>query len=80
MGRIIGWALALGIIGLAVGYLLFGRIGGEYVAIDTLLRSPENVFAQIGRKITGLSEARQNILISGGAGAVIGAVFGAIRR
>jgi hypothetical protein len=80
MGRIISLAILLGIVGLGVGYLIFGRVGGEFIPIEALLQSPDNIIAQLGDKITGVSEARQNILISGGVGLGLGVLAGAVRR
>lgn len=80
MGKIIGSALIVGVIGLGIGYLIFGRIGGEFIPVEALLNPPENILAELGQKITGVAEARQNILISGGVGAAVGAILGAVRR
>ncbi|NBC29616.1 MAG: hypothetical protein GVY29_06450 [Spirochaetes bacterium] len=81
MGRIITAAVVVGIVGLGVGYLIFGRIGGEFVAIDQLFRLPgdgiEGALQKIGEDITGIRQARQNILISGAVGLAVGAVIGA---
>ena len=81
MGRIITAAVVVGIVGLGVGYLIFGRIGGEFVAIDQLFRLPGDgiggALREIGQTVTGIKEARQNILISGAVGLAVGAVIGA---
>ena len=68
------------IIGLILGYLIFGRIGGEYVSLKTVFSQSDNAIESIGRNLTGLKQMKQNILISGGAGGVLGLVLSLIRR
>jgi hypothetical protein len=78
--RIIGFALILGVIGLVVGYLIFGRVAGEFIQISTLLQTPDNFLSSAVQNLAGINEARQNILISGAVGAGVGVVAGVIRR
>jgi hypothetical protein len=80
LGRILVSTIGLGLVGLVIGYLIFGRIGGEFIALETLLKTPQNILGELGQKITGVADARQNILISGGVGAALGLVLGAVRR
>lgn len=80
MQRIIGFALILGVIGLVVGYLIFGRVAGEFIQISTLLQTPDNFLSSAVQNLAGINEARQNILISGAVGAGVGVVAGVIRR
>ncbi|MBN1769552.1 MAG: hypothetical protein JXR50_10115 [Prolixibacteraceae bacterium] len=68
------------VIGLVLGYLIFGRISGEYVNISAIFSQSENVLESIGRNIAGLEQMRQNILISGGVGAVLGLILFLFRR
>ena len=63
-----------GIIGLVAGYLIFGKIGDNYVAISTLITGSENFLQRAARKITGIEEMRKNILLTGAGGAAIGLV------
>ncbi len=83
MGRIIVSAVLVGILGLGVGYLIFGRIAGEFIPIDQLFRLPgegiEGALRELGQTITGIKEARQNILISGAVGLAVGAIVGVLR-
>ena len=74
--------LILGAIaGLVVGYFLFASIAGEYVSVGRLLRPSGNVLDQVANSVIGVEQMRLRILISGGIGAVVGAVAGtAIRR
>ena len=79
MGKILSNALLLGIIGLVVGYFLFGKVGNSYIGLKTLLMPSDSLLSQIGNTLRGVETIRQNILLSGGAGAVVGAVTGALR-
>ena len=77
-GRIILWAVIIGVVGLGVGYLIFGRVGGEYLSIGQLLRAPQNLLEDLAESITGIQHARRNVLISGAVGAAVGLVVGAL--
>jgi len=68
------------IIGLILGYLIFGRIGGEYVSLKTVFSQSDNALETIGRNLAGLKQMKQNILISGGGGGVVGLILSLIRR
>lgn len=80
MKRSIIFILVFLIIGVVLGYLVFGRIAGEYVSLDVIFSSSENVLESIGRNISGIEEMKQNILISGGAGGVLGLILSLIGR
>ncbi|MDF1571076.1 MAG: hypothetical protein P1P82_05605 [Bacteroidales bacterium] len=80
MKRIIIYTVVLAVIGLILGYLIFGRISGEYIEIRAIFTSSDNVLESIGRSITGLKEIKQNILISGGVGAIVGLVIALVRK
>jgi len=68
------------IVGLILGYLIFGRISGEYVDISTIFHGSSGALESFGRKLAGITKMRQNILISGGVGAVVGYVVYLIRK
>ncbi len=81
MRRIIGSALVVAVIGLVVGYLIFGRnVAGEFIPLDQLLTLPGDgavgFLQQAGQELTGIRDARQNILISGALGLAVGAAVG----
>jgi hypothetical protein len=80
MKRIIIFTIIFAVAGLVLGYLIFGRISGEYIEISAIFTSSDNVLESIGRSITGLKEIKQNILISGGVGAVLGLVISLVRK
>ena len=69
----------LGIIGLAVGYALFGKLGGEYVSLETLFSFGGNRLQGAFRSISGIEEMRNKVLLSGAAGVVVGLLL-AFRR
>lgn len=61
-----------GLIGLAVGYALFGKWGGEYVSLDTLFSFGGNRLQGAFRSIGGIEDMRNKVLMSGAAGLVAG--------
>ncbi|MCU4165194.1 hypothetical protein [Carboxylicivirga caseinilyticus] len=67
--------LILTVLGLLLGYLLFGKIAGEYLSISTIFSNSGGSLGDFGRNITGISKIRNNILITGGAGFVLGIVL-----
>lgn len=77
ISRMVIFALVIGLIGLIFGYLVFGRIGGEYLTVKQVFQASENVLEDIAASITGLEAARRNIWVSGAVGAGIGLVVGA---
>jgi len=69
MKRIILLLIIVGIIGLAVGYLIFARTSSGYVSIQALISPSKNVLDDLVKSVTGIKKIRQNILICGAAGA-----------
>jgi hypothetical protein len=63
---------AFALSGLIIGYLIFGKWGGEYVSLKTLFTFGGNGFQSAFRSISGIEEMRNKILVCGGAGAVVG--------
>ena len=76
MRNIVVLGIIFGIVGLVVGYLIFGRAFGELVPIADIFRPAGNLFEQLGEAVRGIEEMRQNILISGGVGLACGVVLG----
>lgn len=74
MKRVLVSAVVLGILGLVVGYLIFGRVAGEYIPIQTVFRMPENFVGSLAQNITGVTDARRSILIAGAVGLGLGVV------
>jgi len=79
-GRIILWAVIIGTVGLVVGYLIFGRLAGDYLPVGRLLQRPHNLLEDLAQSVTGIQNARRSILISGAVGAGVGVVVGALGR
>ena len=63
MTRIILLLIIVGIIGLAVGYLIFARTSSGYVSIQVLISPSKNVLDELVKSVTGIKKMRQNILI-----------------
>ncbi|MFO7829490.1 MAG: hypothetical protein R6V23_12765 [Bacteroidales bacterium] len=80
MKRLILLILLFGILGLIFGYILFGKMGGEYINLKFLFQSAANPIESFGRKIAGIEKIRQNIIISGVAGGILGVILYYIRK
>lgn len=76
MKRIILLLIIVGIVGLAVGYLIFARTGSGYVSIQVLISPSKNVLDDLVKSVTGIKQIRQNILICGAVGAGVGLALG----
>jgi len=76
MKRIILLLIIVGIIGLAVGYLIFARTGSGYVSIQVLISPSKNVLDDLVKSVTGIKQMRRNILICGAVGAGVGLLLG----
>ena len=66
---------AFAVIGLIVGYGLFGKVAGEYVSLKTVFSFGGNALQSAFRSISGIEEIRNKILICGAIGALLGLVF-----
>lgn len=69
--KIIGSAM-FAVIGLAIGYGIFGKYAGNYVELDTLFSFGGNSFQSAFRTASGIENMRNKILLCGLAGAVVG--------
>ncbi len=69
--RTISYIVIFGIIGVFAGYLLFGK----GIDIMTLLKVPQSGLGRVGQRVMGYEQIRQNILIAGGVGALVGLVL-----
>ena len=76
--RVILWGVIFGMVGLVFGYLVFGRIAGEYVSVSNLISLPANWVEELGETLTGVRQIRQRIFTTGVAGLVLGAVVSAV--
>jgi hypothetical protein len=80
IGFIIIMTVGLGLVGLIFGYLMFGRFLGEYLSLGELLAPADNVLEEIGKQLSGIKSARQNVFIAGGIGAVAGLILGFVLK
>jgi hypothetical protein len=78
MKRIILLLIIVGIIGLAVGYLIFARTSSGYVSVQVLISPSKNVLDDLVKSVTGIKQIRQNILICGAVGAGVGLLLGLV--
>jgi hypothetical protein len=76
MKRTILLLIIVGLIGLAVGYLIFARTSSGYVSVEVLISPSKNVLDDLVKSVTGIKQIRQNILICGAAGAAVGLLIG----
>lgn len=80
MKKFIIYFLLFGILGLIIGYLLFGKIGNEYINVKHIFSTSKSALGSFGRSISGIAQMKQNIMISGGIGAVIGFIIAFVRK
>ncbi|MBU8912748.1 MAG: hypothetical protein KOO61_01910 [Spirochaetales bacterium] len=75
-------AAIFGVVGLVVGYLIFGRFGitNELIPLHDLFSSGDGILGEIGREVAGFADKRQSIYISGGVGIVVGVALGFVLR
>ncbi len=67
--------LVFALIGLAIGYAVFGKIGNDYVSLKTVFSFGGNALQGAFRSLSGLEDMRNKILICGAIGALIGLLF-----
>jgi hypothetical protein len=72
--------LVLTIAGLVIGYLIFGKIAGEYLSLNAIFGGSSGALESFGRKVAGLDSIRQNILLSGLGGAIVGLVYHFVKK
>jgi hypothetical protein len=78
MKRTIILVVVCGVLGLGLGYLIFGRTPEGYVGLRALLSPSKNALDELVKTVMGIKKMRQAILISGGVGAWLGLVIGVI--
>jgi hypothetical protein len=64
--------LICAVIGMAIGYAVFGKIAGQYVSVNSLLSFGGNALQSAWSSVSGLAEMRNKILLCGAGGAVVG--------
>lgn len=71
--------IVLGVAGLVLGYIFFGRMGEDYVTIAQLFGVEKgNIFRQLSAAVRAelLLHIRWNIILCGALGAAIGGLLG----
>jgi hypothetical protein len=68
------------VVGLVIGYLIFGKVNGNMISLKTLCLPAENGIKKLASKAADLGSIRLKILACGAAGAVFGYVFGKMRK
>ena len=72
--KMIGTIVGAGIAGLIVGYLIFGKIEGDYVSWSTIFSSSNNFLESAEQSIFGIDSIRNKILLCGGGGVLISVI------
>ena len=64
------------IIGLIVGYIVFGKIGGEYISVTRIFGFKKGFGNEILNTIMGIEKIRNNIILFGAGGFAVGFLLG----
>ena len=80
MKKLVLYVLFFGVLGLITGYLIFGKFGGDYVHLKTIFSSSKSAIESFGRNISGIAKMKQNILVSGGIGGILGIIIATVRK
>lgn len=70
--RTIVFVVVCAVIGMALGYGIFGKIAGHYVSVSSLLSFGGNALQSAWSSVSGLADMRNKILLCGAGGAVVG--------
>lgn len=74
--RLVILTAALAVIGLIVGYLLFGKVLGKYVSVSLLLNGQKSGLQGLANAVQGavlgIEEIRRNVILCAVVGAVLG--------
>ncbi len=68
------------VIGMGIGYAIFGKIAGHYVSVSSLFSFGGNSLQSAWSSISGLAEMRNKILLCGAGGAVVGYLLSTRRK
>ena len=68
------------VVGLVIGYLIFGKVNGNMISLKTLCLPAENGIKKLAAKAVDLGTIRLKILACGAAGGVFGYIFGKLRK
>ena len=83
ISSIISYGFLFAVIGLAIGYFIFGKVSitGEYISIDALLnlKNDENILVNVIANAI-VEPIREKILVSGVVGGIVGIIINATRK
>lgn len=65
-------AVGTGLLGLIVGYLVYGKMAGDYVSVGTIFSPSGNMLESATQSLVGIDAMRGKIWMCGGVGALIG--------
>ena len=68
------------IVGLVIGYLIFGKVNGNMISLKTLCLPASNGVKKLAAKAADLGTIRLKILVCGAAGAAFGYIFGKMKK
>jgi hypothetical protein len=68
------------IVGLFTGYIIFGKVAGEYISILNLLGFKADFGHKILNVIIGIESIRINILLCGAGGFIAGFLLGTLGK
>jgi hypothetical protein len=68
--------LIYGIAGLAVGYAIFGKVGGEYVDLSVIFSTNKNFLQRAAHSLAGIDDMSSKILWCGASGLFLGVILG----
>lgn len=61
-----------GLMGMFAAYLIYGKIGGDYISIETLFSPGNNILESAAQSLSEIEAMRNKILAGGVAGVLIG--------
>lgn len=76
--RILRYAIIFALVGLSVGYLIYGRVNNEFINPISLFKKPDNILDRLMGGIHGFEKKRQSILLCGVVGCMAGLFFAAM--
>ncbi len=72
--------IVLLIIGLIVGYIIFGKVAGQYISILNLLGLKTDFGHKVLNAVIGIETIRINILLCGAGGFAAGFLLGTLGK
>ncbi|MCQ2604685.1 MAG: hypothetical protein MJ215_06595 [Spirochaetia bacterium] len=68
------------VVGLIVGYLIFGKLNGELISLETLCFPADNALERMAHRLADLNAIRLKITGCGLAGFAFGFITGKLRK